>query len=115
MGRLKALEIEDRVCEVCGKRLATRKCRVCGRYVCEKHFDEHKGVCRVCSDLMCQVCGERLSIDACIICGKLICRSCSVELQPGIRVCMYCYNNLPEILSKRPELSYLSRYVRERH
>lgn len=115
MGRPKTLRTQGRVCEVCGKRPATRKCRICGRNVCEKHFDKCKGVCSVCSDLMCQVCGERLSVDACIVCGRLICRSCSVELQPGIRVCVRCYGNLPEVLGERPELSYLLRYIRKSH
>ncbi len=113
--RLETLRTQDKVCEVCGKRLAIHKCGICGRNVCEKHFDKRKGICSVCSDLMCQVCGKRLSVDACIVCGRLICRSCSVELQPGIRVCTPCYENLPEVLSERPELSYLLRYIRKRH
>jgi len=112
---LRALETGETVCEICGKRPATHKCRICGRNVCVKHFNLSKGICRVCSDLMCQLCGEKLSVDACIVCGKLVCRSCSVELQPGIRVCVHCYRNLPNVLNERPELSYLFRYIRKRH
>ena len=31
------------------------------------------------------------------MCGKLICRDCSVEYQPGIRVCRECYNKCGDL------------------
>jgi hypothetical protein len=81
------------LCEVCEERPAVRRCRICGRYVCEKHVNE-EGVCAVCEDLMCRICNARLSVTSCVICGRPVCRSCSVELEPGIRVCKQCVNNL---------------------
>jgi len=98
------------LCEVCGKREAVGRCRICGRWVCSKHLIN--GVCVVCRDLMCEVCRKRLAVSSCLICGKLICRSCSVELQPGIRLCMKCYENIDLLISKYPRLSYIRRYLR---
>ncbi len=105
----------DVVCEVCGAARASVRCPLCGRLVCEKHFDREAGVCVVCRDLMCRVCGRRLSVDVCPLCGRLICRECSVELQPGIRVCRECFSRLDEIVAEHPRLNYLLRYLKRRN
>ncbi|MEM3948767.1 MAG: hypothetical protein QXM76_04155 [Zestosphaera sp.] len=76
-------------CEVCERRPATRRCVICGRNVCEVHINE-EGVCVVCVDLMCRVCGNRLAVTSCAVCGRPVCRECSLELEPGIRVCRSC-------------------------
>ncbi|MCD6278361.1 MAG: hypothetical protein J7J11_01625 [Desulfurococcales archaeon] len=60
---------------------------------------------------MCSVCGQQLSVSRCIICGRLVCRNCSVELQPGIRVCINCYGDLDKIVRRYPSLTYLTRYL----
>ncbi len=77
------------LCEVCERKPAVSRCRICGRAVCEDHISED-GVCAACIDLMCRVCNARLSVTSCIICGKPVCRECSLELEPGIRVCNPC-------------------------
>ncbi len=102
-------------CEVCGEAPASFKCRICGRLVCRKHFDMNHGICVVCRDLMCRVCGRRLSVDVCPLCGRLICRECSVELQPGIRVCRGCFANIDRVVKAYPRLSYLLRYLKQRN
>ena len=99
-------------CEICEVNEAIGRCRICGRWACSKHLIN--GVCAVCRDLRCQVCGVRLSIDSCLICGRLVCRRCSVELQPGIRVCRNCYRELNSILRKEPRLAYIRRYLRNK-
>lgn len=101
------------LCEVCEVRPVVSRCRICGRWVCSKHIGED-GICAVCRDLMCQVCGKRLAVDACVVCGRLVCREDSVELQPGIRVCRFCWPRLNSIIKEIPELSYLGRYLRLR-
>lgn len=87
------------LCEVCEEEPAVRRCRICGRYVCEKHVSR-EGVCAVCMDLMCMICGTRLSVTSCIMCGRPVCRTCSVELEPGIRACVDCINNF-SVLKKQ--------------
>jgi len=97
------------LCEVCEEREAVGRCNICGRWVCSKHLVE--GVCAICKDLMCSICGKQLSVSRCPICGRLICRNCSIELQPGIRVCRECYSNLSQVVSKHPSLAYLTRFL----
>ena len=105
--------LSTRLCEVCEVRPAVTRCRICGRWVCDKHIGKD-GICSVCHDLMCQVCGRRLAVDACVVCGRLVCREDSVELQPGIRVCRFCWARLDSIIAENPEFSYLRRYLRGR-
>ena len=100
------------LCEVCEEREAVAKCNICGRWVCEKHLEGN--VCAICKELMCDVCGERLSVGRCPLCGRLICRRCSIELQPGIRVCRDCFSRLDEIVSRYPSLAYLIRFLAEK-
>ena len=100
------------ICEVCWSREAVGRCRICGRWACSDHLIN--GMCAICRDLMCRLCNQRLAVTSCLICGKLICRNCSVELQPGIRVCSECYRRLDELLVREPRLKYLMRYLRKR-
>lgn len=97
------------LCEVCEEREAITRCSLCGRWVCEKHIDG--ALCAVCRELMCSLCGVRLSVSRCLICGRLICRECSVELQPGMRICRYCLNRLDELIKEYPSLTYLTRFL----
>ncbi|MEM0025361.1 MAG: hypothetical protein QXZ48_00155 [Zestosphaera sp.] len=101
------------LCEVCEERPAIRKCRICGRRVCEKHLSED-GVCAVCTDLMCRVCKARLSVTSCILCGRPICRTCSVELEPGIRMCIHCASNI-SAKEQGPESGLFGERVEQRH
>ena len=78
-------------CEICG-RDAVAACRLCGRRVCRIHYDEETGLCSICRESLCSLCGERLAVTTCSICGRLICRECSVEVEPGIRVCRECFD-----------------------
>jgi len=98
-----------RLCEICESEVAVGRCRICGRWACRRHL--RNGVCSVCRDLLCQVCGVRLSVDSCLICGRLVCRECSVELQPGIRVCRDCYSRIDELIARNPRLAYIRRFT----
>ena len=98
-------------CEVCWSREAEFRCAVCGRAVCAAHYVAERGMCSVCYENLCSVCGERLAVDSCAVCGRLICRRCSVELQPGIRVCSECATGLRERLKSDSRLRYLERLL----
>ncbi len=100
------------LCEVCRRREARYVCRICGREVCGEHYDPARGICAICSETMCTVCGTRLAVDSCAVCGRLICRQCSVELQPGIRVCGNCYEDLPKLIGEDLRLSYLAKLLK---
>ncbi len=101
-------------CEVCRRREARYVCRICSREVCGEHYDLTRGICAICSETMCAMCGTRLAVDSCAICGRLTCRQCSIELQPGIRVCGDCYRGLPRLVGEDPRLSYLAKLLRRR-
>lgn len=96
----------ETLCEVCEKKPASRKCVICGRNVCETHINE-KGLCAVCADLLCRVCGSRLAVTSCVICGRPVCRECSLELEPGIRVCRSCSESYS--VKKLADLTQLSQ------
>ncbi len=100
------------LCEICEAEVAIGRCSICGRWACSKHLIN--GVCAICRELMCRLCGKNLAVDSCLICGALVCRSCSVELQPGIRICTKCYSRLDELISKEPRLKYVLRYLKKR-
>ncbi|QRF73599.1 hypothetical protein Micr_00113 [Candidatus Micrarchaeum sp.] len=36
------------LCDICGKRLASHTCRLCGRRVCSDDFDGKLGICKSC-------------------------------------------------------------------
>jgi len=103
----------NKLCEICEVKEAVGSCKICGRLVCEKHLEGD--ICSVCKELMCNICGINLSVTTCPVCGRLICRDCAAELQPGIRICHECFRNLDYILLKKPELSYLRKYIRHRN
>ncbi len=100
------------LCEVCERKEALYRCRICGRYVCGDHLID--GVCVVCRDLTCKICHSRLAVDTCPFCGRIICRECSVELQPGIRVCKECFKKMNNYVRKFPALKYYYRLARQR-
>jgi len=81
------------ICEICGKP-AVARCRLCGREVCEEHYDRSTGLCTICLNTRCEICKERLAVGRCIICGRLVCDKCSVQLDNVRRICVHCLNNL---------------------
>ncbi len=83
--------MQHHVCEICGARPASRRCPLCGRYVCDEDWDSERGVCILCSSSLCQVCGRRLAIATCAVCGRLVCEECSVQVTPVVRLCRECY------------------------
>lgn len=99
------------LCEVCEVKEAVSRCRMCGRYVCEDHLGPD-GLCSICREVLCEVCHQKLSVNKCLICGKLVCRSCSVELQPAIRVCRECYSKLLSDESYSKFREYLRRFIK---
>ena len=82
-------------CAFCGAP-AVAVCKLCGRPVCRKHLVEERGVCVTCSDALCYVCGRRLAIASCAMCGRPVCANCSIEVKPGIRVCINCASRISE-------------------
>ena len=100
------------VCEVCWSAEAKYECSICKRKVCPAHYIAERGICSICYENLCSICKEKIAVDSCVICGRLVCRGCSVELQPGIRVCKECYANIDRILQEKPELGYISRFLR---
>ncbi|AWR99992.1 hypothetical protein DFR87_10205 [Metallosphaera hakonensis JCM 8857 = DSM 7519] len=79
-------------CEICEDRLALHTCSVCGRSVCDFHFNE--GVCAVCEMSMCEVCGKNLSIGYCELCGSLVCDRCVGVSNGSRRICKKCIQGL---------------------
>jgi hypothetical protein len=80
-------------CEICGAP-ATRRCPLCGRMVCDEHFNEELGVCAVCAQSLCMICGRRLAITTCPLCGRMVCVECSVQVDSAVRICKECYKRL---------------------
>jgi hypothetical protein len=79
------------LCEVCGEAEATHTCRLCGRKVCDKHFDSKTGLCAICSGALCEICHEKLAVTFCPSCGRLVCYDDSVQIDEVRRVCKECY------------------------
>lgn len=77
-------------CEICEEEPAEFKCRLCGRNVCQLHFNRLTGICSVCELALCEICGKALSVSYCPICGRLGCSDCLVQLTPVVRVCKDC-------------------------
>ncbi len=77
-------------CEVCYSNIATKKCPVCGRYVCEEHWSRNLGLCTICAMMVCRVCWRNLAVTRCSICGRIVCRECIVEVDEVRRKCFLC-------------------------
>ncbi len=82
------------LCEICGEKEATHTCRLCGRRVCDEHYDPATGLCTICSQSLCEICGERLASAYCEICGRYVCYDCSIQVTPAVRVCKECFSKL---------------------
>lgn len=78
-------------CEICEAKEATHKCEICGREVCDRHFDPKKGICEICSEALCEICGERLSVGYCEVCGRIGCEDCLIQINVTKYVCKECY------------------------
>ncbi|MDK2384666.1 MAG: B-box zinc finger protein [Candidatus Korarchaeota archaeon] len=81
-------------CEICGAPHAGNRCRICGRRVCDRHYDASRGICLICSSALCEICGSRLATSYCQVCGRYVCPGCSVQLTPVMRVCVECFSKL---------------------
>ena len=64
---------------------------MCGRLVCDDHYDVRTGLCAACSSALCELCGERLAVTFCPSCGRLVCYEDSVQIDNVRRVCRECY------------------------
>ncbi len=80
-----------RYCELCWRREAVGRCRICGRMVCGECLGKD-GVCEACRSSLCQICGSKLAIGSCSVCGRLVCEDCSIQIDPVRRVCRECYS-----------------------
>jgi hypothetical protein len=76
-------------CEICGRR-AVARCKICGRLVCEEHYDKKRGICVICAQSLCEICGKRLAVGRCVFCKRLVCDKCSVQLDNVRRICVEC-------------------------
>jgi len=36
------------LCDVCGTKLAKHACKLCGKRVCDEHYDSKAGICTSC-------------------------------------------------------------------
>ena len=79
------------LCEICRAKEARHRCRLCGRLVCEDHYDARTGLCAACGSALCELCGERLAVTFCPSCGRLVCYEDSVQVDNVRRVCRECY------------------------
>lgn len=101
------------LCEVCEAEEAVGRCKLCGRYACSRHLDPD-GICSICRETLCRICNQRLSVGMCLICTRVICKDCSVELQPGIRLCRECYDRLLNDPNYAKYRDYLRRFLKSR-
>ncbi len=90
---MKHFKVSEIRCEICGEK-AVARCKLCGRYVCERHYDRSTGLCSICLRSRCEICNQRLALSRCIICGRLICDKCSIQLDSVRRICLDCLNKL---------------------
>ncbi|MEM2200434.1 MAG: hypothetical protein QW775_02680 [Ignisphaera sp.] len=77
-------------CELCEDLYAEFRCRSCGRYVCEKHFDKGRGICIACVESGCNICFKYLAIGICALCKRMVCSGCSIDIDGVRRICVYC-------------------------
>lgn len=82
------------LCELCERRIAKYKCKICGRQVCEIHIRAGEGICEVCASALCSICKSALSVRSCISCGRIICLQCSVQIDEVRYVCINCFIKL---------------------
>ncbi|ADM28013.1 hypothetical protein Igag_1207 [Ignisphaera aggregans DSM 17230] len=78
------------LCEICFEKPAYYRCPLCGRYVCEEHFNRRLNRCYICIESGCNVCYRNLAIAECQLCGRRICHKCSIELDEVRRICYLC-------------------------
>jgi hypothetical protein len=78
-----------RLCEVCRRREAIGRCRICGRWACSSDLGSD-GVCSLCRDTLCSFCRRRLAVAACEVCGRLVCDECGVQVTPVAWLCPEC-------------------------
>jgi hypothetical protein len=83
---------ENILCDICGKKKASYKCKICNRNVCEDDFYKEEGICKICAISLCQICKTRLSVTYCQYCGRLVCTEDSIQLDNVRRICIDCYN-----------------------
>jgi len=81
------------LCEICGLKKASYRCRICRRFVCEDHYDINENICSVCKETLCRVCRKNLSITTCPSCGRLVCHSCLIDTGVGTKICFLCKIN----------------------
>lgn len=77
-------------CEICEVEFTKHRCPLCGRLVCDVHFNPKKRMCRICEMALCELCSKALAVSYCPICGRLGCSDCLVQLTPVVRVCKDC-------------------------
>jgi hypothetical protein len=78
-----------RPCSFCGVN-AIFECPLCGRIVCERHYNATRGLCTGCIEALCDFCNKSLSIARCIYCGRLGCDVCLVQVDNVRRACREC-------------------------
>ena len=80
-------------CEICNKKVSKiNVCNICGRQVCNIHYDTIRGICEVCKLTLCEVCREYLAAGVCSICGRLVCEDCSVKEKAAL-ICLECFKS----------------------
>jgi len=85
------LSLYAKNCELCGEKPSKFVCFVCGRYVCEKHYNERLERCLACAETQCDICRTALATSRCIECNRKICHGCAIELDEVRRICYSCF------------------------
>ncbi len=91
--RLEAISFTYRspeLCEICRSKSAVVRCGVCGRWVCDEHYEDRYGCCKLCLAALCNICMKNLAIGRCYICGRLVCHRCSIDIDGVRRICFVC-------------------------
>jgi len=87
------------ICEICGLKPASNKCKICGRNVCRDHIKDD--ICTICRETLCTICNKRPSIGYCSICGRLACDECLVQIDNVRRICVECLAKLGGIIEAK--------------
>lgn len=106
----KSSEHSPAICDVCLAAPARYTCPVCGRSVCEN--DWSGDACIVCSEARCRVCGVELAVASCNVCGSPVCESCSIQVNPVVRVCKQCSRKLNIAVEQWPPRSLVLAELR---